>query len=234
MGRPKGSKNKSNGAGDSSGADNPLAVAVDNSAELDDDQRQALFWQHKRRYEAALAAKKKADADLKNVAKAAKSELGDTAVADIKLAIELETEEGEARFEARREAENRVARWMGLPEGTQAEMDLEPAVDKARADGKRAGLQGEQCACPHDSSVPQYKAWMDGWHEGQKVLVETKLRPLSVQDKDEAALIDEERDLRPRFMQETPEESARRRRQEHAVDEAIGDMAKEQAESLNA
>lgn len=223
MGRRK--KNEANGAGDTSGADNPRAVEGSNS-ELTDDQRQALFWQHKRFYEAALAAKKKANANLKNVAKAAKSELGDTAVADIKLAIELETEEGEANVKARMEAQARVMRWLGLPVGTQADMfpsgDLTPAVDKASADGKRAGLAGEPCACPHDSSVPQYKAWMDGWHDGQKILIETKLRPMPVQSDDESE------------HEETAEDSAQRRRQEHAMDETLSDMASEQAEGLNA
>lgn len=245
MGRPAGSKNKpkTNGAGDPSGAEEQRAGPGHNS-ELSDDQRQALFWQHKRDYVAALAAKKKADADLKNVAKRAKAELGDTAVADIKLALELETKEGETAVKARMEAQARVLRWLGLPLGTQTELfpdvDPRPSDEVAAEAGKRSGLAGEPCQCPHDASVPQYKAWMDGWQEGQKVLLQTKLRPLADAGDggDEQCDGADGEDVRPRFLKNgnggDPEESARRRKQEHAVDDALADMAAEQAASIDA
>ena len=115
-------------------------------------------------------------------AREAKAELGANAVADIKLAIEAETPEGEAAIKVRMELQARLLRWLGLPVGAQGTLFPEgwgPAVDKARADGKRAGFKGGSMQHPpHDPSVPQHAAWIEGWHDGQAVLVQTKMRPM--------------------------------------------------------
>ena len=204
MGRPKGSKNrfKTNGAESGAYASTDATIGHNGGpVDLSDDQRQALFWnQHKPSYEKALAAKKIADAAFKNTCKLAKSELGNSAVDDIKLAIEAETPEGEAVIKERMESQARVLRWFGLPVGEQGTLfpaDLSPAVDRARADGKREGFKGEPCKPPHDPSVPQHAAWTEGWQDGQAVLLETKLRPMQ----------DDIEDVRPRFMQNDPGES---------------------------
>lgn len=142
--------------------------------ELTDDERFALSVIHKRAYEKSLAAKKAADADLKNTCKLLKAELGANALADIKDMIALETPEGEAALKAEIERKIKVARWLGLPIGAQGsifdEADRQPAVDKARAEGKRHGLSGDACSPPHDPSTPQYQSWIEGWQEGQTVL----------------------------------------------------------------
>ena len=191
MGRPKGSKNKSkDGAiGDNGGP--PM--------DLTDEQRQVLFFQpggHLEKYKAALASKKAADAHLRNICKIAKSELGPTVIDDIKLAIEAETPEGEAAIKTRMESQVRLLRWLGLPIGEQGslfpDVDLRPAVERARADGKRSGFKGERCSPPHDPSIPQYNAWMDGWQEGQSALLETKIRlPVQTIGTEEATFSEE-------------------------------------------
>lgn len=154
----------------------------DTTPELTEDQRIALTFVHKRAYVAALAAKKKADAEFKNVAKLAKSELGPDAVADIKDLIAMETEEGEFAIKASIERQLRVARWMGLPYGAQAglfdNVDLTPAAEKAYANGKRDGLAGASQNNPHDPSVPQYGEYLRGWQDGQAV-ISSGIRPLS-------------------------------------------------------
>lgn len=141
--------------------------------ELTEEQTIALTFSHKRAYATALATKKAADAALKNVAKLAKSELGDTAVADIKDIIAIETEEGEKKIKAEMERQLKVARWMGLPTGANGELfpqvDRTPAVDRAAARGKRDGLAGEPANPQCDPSVPQYNAYMEKYHEGQKI-----------------------------------------------------------------
>ncbi|WP_029002765.1 hypothetical protein [Azorhizobium doebereinerae] len=166
-GRPKGSKNKPKVV-------TPAAAAPGhNSGELSDEQRQALTLQHKGQYVKALAAKKAADAALKNVCKKAKSELGEYAVDDIKLAIELDTDEGIARLKADMERQARMARWFGLPLGSQAGLfseDRTPVEDKAFAEGKRAGMGAELRSAP--SRYPQQVAdrWYAGYDAGQNVV----------------------------------------------------------------
>lgn len=155
-----------------------------NQPDLTDDEKRALFFQHKRHYQDALDAKKKADADLKNVCKRAKAECGKSAVDEIKDAIEFEGDDGRAKFEAEIERKRRVARWMGLAVGEaptffDAANDRMPAVDRAYDGGKQAGMAGDKCAPPHDPSVPQYNQWMEGWHDGQAILASAfgKVKP---------------------------------------------------------
>lgn len=140
---------------------------------LSEDQTIALTFTHKRAYSAALAVKKKADADLKNAAKLAKAELGADAIADIKDIIAVETEEGEKKLKAEVERKLKIARWMGLPNGANGDLfpqvDRAPAIDRAAARGKRDGLAGERADPQCDPSVPQYNSYMEAYHAGQKV-----------------------------------------------------------------
>lgn len=194
-GRPKGSRNKpklivSNGE--------EVSPHPQNHNEMTDEQKQALFFQHKRKYEQFLAAKKKADADLKNTCKLAKSEVGDDAVERIKYAIELESEEGEARLKERIARQMEVARWMGLPVGAQAELfgdDRTPGEDKAHAEGKRAGMAGNERRPPnYDASSPQAQAWLRGYDAGQEVnrsLMADAIRPLSTAPEPESDAFDD-------------------------------------------
>lgn len=200
-GRPKGSKNKPKEQPNGSATKQEAGPGHNGApAELTDEQRQALFFQHKKKYSAALAAKKAADVALKNVCKLAKSELGDDAVPSIKDALLLETAEGEVEFRARVERQMRVARWMGMPVGAQGnlfeENDRTPAADKAFADGKRAGLAGETAKPPHDPSTEQYGRWMEGHAEGQAVVAKG-FTPL-----EQAAAGDDDPDVRPGFLRE--------------------------------
>lgn len=155
-----------------------------NVGTLDDDQLQALTWQHKKAYQAALAVKKDGDAKFKNACKLAKAELGDGAVDDIKTLIELETEEGETKISDRVQHMLRVARWAGSKIGTQFEIfdeDRTPAVDRAASEGRRDGLAGDPCKPSYDPSTPQYKSYMDAFHEGQAVLAKGIRAPTPVE-----------------------------------------------------
>jgi hypothetical protein len=140
--------------------------------DLSDEDRLNLLMQHKAAYEHRLAGKKKADADFKNACKLAKSELGEHAVEEIKLAISLETDEGEAELRARMERQVRVARWMGASVGTQFDLGLGAAgemssTDRAFAEGKRAAAAGEKCTPPahYAPGSPDYEFWINGHHE---------------------------------------------------------------------
>lgn len=144
--------------------------------ELTEDQRISLSFTHKRAYENALEMKKEAARSFLQVCKLAKAELGAEAVDDIKEMIALETEEGEKKFKANLERQIKVARWMGLPVGAEpklfADVDRTPAVDKARANGKRDGLAGNRQSPNADPSTEQYRAYMEGFYEGNSVLAQ--------------------------------------------------------------
>ncbi|MGE0575427.1 MAG: hypothetical protein AB7F22_10475 [Reyranella sp.] len=166
-----------------------------NSGDMTEEQRKALTFSHKRLYEKALAAKKAADADLKNAAKRAKAELGDDAVALIKDMIALEGDDGEEKIKAAIDRQRRAAEYMGLPLGAQLTMfdepDRTPAVDRARAEGQRDGMQGKSLVNPYAPELEQHAAYAEGWHDGQKAIF--NLKPL-----EDAA----EDDPRPRFLKE--------------------------------
>lgn len=86
-----------------------------------------------------------------------------------------------------------IARWYEHPLYYQQELDFgkadgvdrRPAVEKAKALGKMAGLAGESASPPYDVSVPQHQAWMEGWHDGQAVKVMEGIKPLEDASKQE-------------------------------------------------
>lgn len=142
------------------------------NSELTADERHALHLRHCLEYEVALAAKKKADAEIKNVGKRIKAE--DDSVAKVKKTLRARTPEGEAELSAEIAETAEVLRWAGVSVGETADLfptDRMPAEDRAFAEGKRAGLAGEPCKPPYDPSVPQYQRWMDGWRSGQEALM---------------------------------------------------------------
>jgi hypothetical protein len=141
---------------------------------ISDDQLQALFFQSKRDYEKNLATKKKADADFKNCCKRIKAELGKRGVDEIKLAVTLTDENGEAEAKADIESTIRVMRWMGVPIGTQADLfpdnDPTPITDRAFAEGRRHGIAGEPRSNPHHYTTEAAASYEVGFADGQAVL----------------------------------------------------------------
>ncbi len=181
MGRPKGSKNRPKVPPDESAAaainGNGAAPGHDKkpaAGSLTEAQRQALALQHKAGYEAALAVKKAGDAKFKNACKLIKAEVGADGVDLIKDMLLAETEEGEAELKARIERALRAANYMAAPLGGQLglldDADRVPAVDQAKAEGRRDGMLGKTLHNPYDPSVPQHAAYAEGWHEGQAEL----------------------------------------------------------------
>lgn len=193
MARPKGSKNKPKA--DATAA--PNGNGIGHNSEMTEEQRQALAIHHKAAYEAKLAAKKKADADFKNACKLAKAEINWTdGVALIRDMILAETEEGEAELRARMNRAMLAAKYMAAPLGSQFDMfdeDRTPAVDRARAEGRRDGMADKPLVNPYDPSVPQNNEYAEGWHEGQKARADA-------QRKRDGALFD--------APKESPEEAA--------------------------
>jgi hypothetical protein len=165
---------------------------------MSDDEKAVRFFSFKRRWEAATAA-------LKIVEEEAKASLGKHAIRDIRTSISLDTPEGEAKQREKLEAQLRVARWLGLAIGSQANFldedeDRTPAVDRAAAEGKRDGLAGNPCKPAYDPSTPQYASYMEKYHEGQATMVKAGIKAPPDGDDD--------RDLRPGFMQRAEAEKA--------------------------
>lgn len=159
-------------------------VAGHNKSELTEDERRVLLYGHKAKLDKIEAALKAVKAEKTAAEDLAKSEYGKGAVADIKELRLLEMANAGEALRADMERKARLARWANLSIGTQimfSDFDGTPAVDVAHELGKTAGLKGEVNKPPYDTSVPQYQAWIGGWHEGQAVLCSNfrdKLKPM--------------------------------------------------------
>jgi hypothetical protein len=175
LGRPKGSKNKSKGET----APPPVASGTGG---ISDEQREVLFFQHLKYYEADLAAKKEADAEFKNSCKRARADLGDHAIEEFKLAIAFREQGSDEDAQAKIDRILRVAAYMNAPLGQQMALfgegvqDRRTSNERAYAAGKLARLQGEPMRPPHDPSVPQHDQWIEGWHAGEKALNDAQRR----------------------------------------------------------
>jgi len=139
-----------------------------------DEDRQVLFHQHFKTYVKAKTEVDAATARFRNACKLARAECGQDAVKRFRRAVELSTPEGEQRVRDELGMIVEVAKWVGSPVGTQFSFELEPdrtpAVDRAREDGKRAGLAGEQRKPPHAPGTAQEQAWLEGHGIGQEKL----------------------------------------------------------------
>ena len=161
---------------------------------LTDEQELALTVNHTKAYEKALAAKKDADAKFKNVCKIAKAE--GISVKQIKEFIDYQTEEGQQRLREDLARKQKVARWAGLPIGSQInfleEIDRTPIDERTFHDGKNAGLKGEKADVPRHVPANLSSKWIEGWHEGQRILLgRIKEKNQEQRDEDVAAFDDE-------------------------------------------
>jgi len=165
-----------------------------NGNHQDDDVKAMTFFGFAKRWQAAKDT-------LAILEEEAKAKLGKHAVRDIRTWALLKDENGEEKLKEKIEAQMRIARWLGLAMGTQAELfgeDRTPSVDRAYAEGKRDGLAGDPCKPDYAPELEQYRKYMDGFHEGQSILAKG-IKPLADGD---------ERDLRPGFMQRADAEKA--------------------------
>lgn len=156
-----------------------IPAAGHNSGELTEDQTKKLFFTHLRPIKAKKEAIKKLVGELGNLFKVAKTD--GFAKKKIEFALACENDDDDSMLQEHK-WRIEIASWMMHPIGTQMEMfdgvDRRPAVDRAKAEGKKAGLSGDSRQPPYDPSVPQHQAWLEGWHEGQEVKIEKGIKPL--------------------------------------------------------
>lgn len=149
------------------------AVVGHNGGDTAEQDRKVLFFMNRNAYVKALAAKKAADAALKQVGKTIKADLGEHGMAQIKAYEQLQTPEGQEKLRAKLEAEAQAMRFAGLPVGTQLDMLEERAPDrlaKAYRDGEESGLRGETLSNPFNEASEEGMEYARGWTVGQQAL----------------------------------------------------------------
>lgn len=136
----------------------------------EDKTNQALFLDHFAKITEQRKKADKANSDLRNLYKKAKAD-GFTKK-EIDYAVDLMKDEDDKMVQERLR-QQQIARWMGHKIGTQGELfeaaDRTPILEKAKAEGFRAGSMGAgSSTCPYEGQ--QGQEWLKGWHEAQDTL----------------------------------------------------------------
>lgn len=152
---------------------------------LTEDQQAALFFQHKDKIVALRQKLASINGEIRSAFKMAKAE-GFTKK-EIDFAISLEDDEDD-KIQKERQRQNQIARWLGVPLGTQGELSLEPEPDRrpieerAAAEGKRDGMKGGSLVPPYAPGTPGYDEYCEAWHVGAAAL-------FAVQNRNSAPLL---------------------------------------------
>ncbi|BCH33230.1 hypothetical protein MesoLjLc_51600 [Mesorhizobium sp. L-8-10] len=145
---------------------------------LTEDQQQALFFQNKSKIVALKQKLASVSGELRSAYKTAKSD-GFTKK-EIDFAIALEGDD-DNKIGEERKRQNMIAAWLGHPIGTQAELDLQPdrrpIEERAAAEGKKAGMEGQALKPPYAPGAPGYDAYVEAWHKGQAAIFAIKKKP---------------------------------------------------------
>jgi hypothetical protein len=144
-----------------------------NGGGLTSDQRQALALMHRRIYRTKMAAKKEADAAVKNACKVIKADLGEFGLLQVKEMMVRETPEGAAKADAELKAKTEVRVWVS----DDRQLDMFPTAVKAAESeayqqGKIAGMDDEACRSPYGPETADSEDWIRGWGVGKKIMDE--------------------------------------------------------------
>ncbi len=135
-------------------------------------EREKLFFYHRRKYLRALAAKKAADAAMKNCGKSIKADLGEFGLDELKDYETAQTPEGQEKLKLKSESTLRALRMAGMPVGTQLDIftDRAPIDERAAQAGREAGMRGDTLSNPYNEASEEGQAFAAAWHEGQKAI----------------------------------------------------------------
>lgn len=146
-------------------ADAPRTEVAGSNA-MDPDKR-ALFLKDKEDYAKAKERLNKAQQSVRAIGKVIKAD--GFSMRQIKLAIQLETPEGEADFKALVANDLLAAQYQGAAIGSQLQLFLEPdrtpAVDMAYDEGQKDCLEGKAAKPGYAPSTPQHARYMEGYHD---------------------------------------------------------------------
>lgn len=157
----------------------PAPITAGGNA-IDPDTR-ALFLNNKDKYAKAFERQKKATADVRNIAKQIKAD-GFT-LRQIKLAIQLDSPEGEADFRSLIANDLLAAQYAGAAIGSQLQLFLEdvdrtPAADRAYFEGQEESMKGGTANPPYDPSTPQAQEWLRGFNDDTERRINAGIKPL--------------------------------------------------------
>ena len=140
---------------------------------ISEQDRRNLFFVDRHLYLKAMAAKKAADAAVKNVGKLIKADLGPNGLDQIKLYEKAKTDEGLQAIKDEIEAKRQALAYADIPVNTQIDLfDMTATNDeKAYKAGLTAGLEGETLINPYNEATQDGQDWARGWHEGQGILL---------------------------------------------------------------
>lgn len=159
----------------------PKAAKVSAGSNTLDPEKRALFLKDKEDYAKATERQKKATAAVRNIAKTIKAD-GFT-LRQVKLAIQLESPEGEAEFKSLVANDLLAAQYAGAAIGSQLSMFLEPdrtpAVDMAADEGQKDAMEHKPAKPGYDPSTPQHKSYMDSYLAEQGRQVKGGIKPLN-------------------------------------------------------
>jgi len=110
---------------------------------------------------------------LRDTYKKIKAEVGAEGLEQVKLLVDLDTNEKTAeRLKAEMERLIWAAQWANAFDGQQLELmsDLRPTDDRAYNDGKMDGLAGKSFNPRYGQGSLAYNRYQDGWNAGQDIL----------------------------------------------------------------
>jgi len=141
-----------------------------------DDEKQKLFFKHERDLAPILAREALVKAELKKVYANAKAD--GFHKFEFNYSRQMATPEGEAEIAAKQEALYRIARWKGVPIGTQSDMFAEDTRrDEFFEDGKRANFAGSSRKAPSHLNVKDSHRWYAGFDHASAVNLEKAADP---------------------------------------------------------
>jgi hypothetical protein len=157
----------------------PAVSTKAGSNAMDPDKRQ-LFLKDKEDYAKAMKKLATAQSGVRTLGKTIKAD-GFT-LRQIKLAIQLDTPEGEAEFKSLIANDLLAAQYAGAPIGAQLQLFMEPdrtpAVDIAASEGQ-ADAMGNKIAKPsYDPSTKQHAAYLNAYHAEQARQLKAGIKPL--------------------------------------------------------
>ena len=134
-----------------------------------DPEKRALFLADRDAYAKANERLKKAQAAVRTLGKTIKAD--GFSMRQIKLAIQLETPEGEAEFKSSVANDLLAAQYVGASIGSQLSMFMEPdrtpAVEIAASEGQADAMENKSAKPKYDPSTPQHKSYMEAYHTEQ-------------------------------------------------------------------
>jgi hypothetical protein len=151
-------------------ATKPTKAAGSNSV---DPEKRALFLSDKEAFHKASVRLKKAQAAVRTLGKTIKAD--GFSLRQVKLAIQLETPEGEAEFKSSVANDLLAAQYVGAAIGSQLSMFMEPdrtpAVDVAADEGQKDAIEHKAAKPKYDPSTPQFKSYMEAYaaEQGRQV-----------------------------------------------------------------